>query len=166
MKGIDHEGMPEHGCSGCTKPQIFGTSPFAPTGFEASSTMCTRWFWDPELSTIYLHPQIQIPNAFPVIWLTIYFSTLWKKAPKDGKMLRWILDAKKLIECKMNIRKMQQIGNTIQMKWNSVHSAMQCSGVLANVLCAFSKQNRTFSSFGLNAFSRSIDFHLVYRVHT
>ena len=25
-----------HGCSGCTNPQIFGTSPFAPADFEAS----------------------------------------------------------------------------------------------------------------------------------
>ena len=38
---------------------------FAPTDFEASSTMCTRWFWDPELSRMHLHPQVQIPNAFP-----------------------------------------------------------------------------------------------------
>ena len=39
-------------------------------------TFCTRWFWgfyyyvhlllwDPELSRMHLHPQIQIPNAFP-----------------------------------------------------------------------------------------------------
>ena len=27
--------------------------------------MCTRWFWDPELSRMHMHPQIQIPNAFP-----------------------------------------------------------------------------------------------------
>ena len=40
------------GCSGCTNPQIFGPSPFAPADFEAFSTMCTRWFWDPELSFI------------------------------------------------------------------------------------------------------------------
>ena len=33
-------------------------SPFAPADFEASSTMCTRWFWDPELSRMHLHPQI------------------------------------------------------------------------------------------------------------
>ena len=26
--------------------------------------MCTRWFWDPELSRMHLHLQIQIPNAF------------------------------------------------------------------------------------------------------
>ena len=45
-------------------PQIFGTSPFASADFEASSTMCTRWFWVPELSRMHLHPQIQIPNAF------------------------------------------------------------------------------------------------------
>ena len=36
--------MPQWGCSGCTNPQIFGTSPFAPADFEASSTMCTRCF--------------------------------------------------------------------------------------------------------------------------
>ena len=36
--------MRQHGCSGCTNPQIFGTSPFAPNDFEASSTMCTRCF--------------------------------------------------------------------------------------------------------------------------
>ena len=34
------------GCSGCTNPQTFSTSPFAPADFKASSTMCTRWFWD------------------------------------------------------------------------------------------------------------------------
>ena len=34
--------------------------------FEASSTKCTRWFWDPELSRMHLQPQIQIPSAFPV----------------------------------------------------------------------------------------------------
>ena len=39
-------------------------------------TFYTRWFWgfyyyvhplfwDPELSRMHLHPQIQIPNAFP-----------------------------------------------------------------------------------------------------
>merc|ERR1712051_1083421 len=33
-----------HGCSGCTNPQIFGISPFAPADFEASSTMCTCCF--------------------------------------------------------------------------------------------------------------------------
>ena len=38
------QGMRWHGCSGCTNPQIFGTSPFAPADFEASSTMCTRCF--------------------------------------------------------------------------------------------------------------------------
>ena len=36
--------MRQNGCSGCTNPQIFGTSPFAPPDFEASSTMCTRCF--------------------------------------------------------------------------------------------------------------------------
>ena len=35
------QGMRYHECSGCTNPQIFGTSPFAPANFEASSTMCT-----------------------------------------------------------------------------------------------------------------------------
>ena len=34
----------ESGCSRCTNPQIFGTSPFAPADFEASSTMCTCCF--------------------------------------------------------------------------------------------------------------------------
>ena len=29
---------------GCMSPQVFGTSPFAPADFEASSTMCTRCF--------------------------------------------------------------------------------------------------------------------------
>ena len=43
-----------------TNPQIFGTSPFAPADFEA---------WDPELSRMHLHPQIQIPNAFPAYLL-------------------------------------------------------------------------------------------------
>ena len=38
------QGMCKHGCSGCMNPQIFGTSPFAPADFEASSTMCTRCF--------------------------------------------------------------------------------------------------------------------------
>ena len=41
-----------HGCNECRHPQIFGTSPFAPADFEAFSTMCTRWFWGPELSFI------------------------------------------------------------------------------------------------------------------
>ena len=36
------QGMQQHGCSGCT--QIFGTSPFAPTDFEASSTIYQYWF--------------------------------------------------------------------------------------------------------------------------
>ena len=39
-----HQAMHQHGCSGCTNPQIFGISPFAPADFEASSTMCTRCF--------------------------------------------------------------------------------------------------------------------------
>ena len=38
------QGMRQSGCSGCTNPQIFGTSPFAPADFEASSTMCIRCF--------------------------------------------------------------------------------------------------------------------------
>ena len=38
------QGMRQHGCSGCTHPQIFGTSPFVPADFEASSTMCTCCF--------------------------------------------------------------------------------------------------------------------------
>ena len=57
-------------------PQIFGTSPFAPADFEASSTMCTGWFWDPELSRMHLHPQIQIPNAFRE-----WFLANWEKIP-------------------------------------------------------------------------------------
>ena len=32
------QGMHQHGCSGCTNPQIFGTSPFALADFEAFST--------------------------------------------------------------------------------------------------------------------------------
>ena len=36
--------MRQHECSGCTNPQIIGTSPFAPADFKASSTMCTRCF--------------------------------------------------------------------------------------------------------------------------
>ena len=36
--------MSQNGCSGCTNPQIFGTLPFAPADFEASSTMCTCCF--------------------------------------------------------------------------------------------------------------------------
>ena len=55
------QGMRQSGCSGCTSPQIFGTSPFAPADFEASSTMCTRCFE----TRMHLHPQVQIPNAFP-----------------------------------------------------------------------------------------------------
>ena len=43
-KEVVYKGMRQHGCSGCTNPQIFGTSPFAATDFEASSTMCTRCF--------------------------------------------------------------------------------------------------------------------------
>ena len=35
--------MRQHGC-GCTNQQIFGTPPFAPAVFEASSTMCNRCF--------------------------------------------------------------------------------------------------------------------------
>ena len=51
-------------------PQIFGISPFAPADFQASSaTYVHLLFWDPELSRMHLHPQIQIPNAFPVIWV-------------------------------------------------------------------------------------------------
>ena len=46
--------------------QIFGTSPFAPADFEASSKYYVHpLFWDPELSRVHMHPQIQIPNAFP-----------------------------------------------------------------------------------------------------
>ena len=44
-----------HGSSGCTNPQIFGTSPFAPADFEAQSSRLQN----------RLHPQIQIPNACP-----------------------------------------------------------------------------------------------------
>ena len=44
------QGMHFHGCSGCTNPQIFGTSPFAPDDFEAQSSVLK---------------QIQIPNACP-----------------------------------------------------------------------------------------------------
>ena len=36
------QGMCQHGCSECTNPQIFWTSPFALADFEAFSTMCTR----------------------------------------------------------------------------------------------------------------------------
>ena len=36
------QGMRQHGCSGCTNPQIFGISPFALADFETSSTMCAR----------------------------------------------------------------------------------------------------------------------------
>ena len=32
------------GAAGARTPQIFGTSPFAPADFEASSTICTRCF--------------------------------------------------------------------------------------------------------------------------
>ena len=58
--------MCQHGCSGCTNPQIFGTSPFAPADFEDSSTMCTRCF-DTQSSLVEVHkyPQIQNPTAFP-----------------------------------------------------------------------------------------------------
>ena len=35
------QGMRQHGCSGGTHPEIFGTSPFAPADFEAFSTICT-----------------------------------------------------------------------------------------------------------------------------
>ena len=38
-KRFGTQGM--HGCSGCTNPQIFGTSPFAPANFEDFSIMCT-----------------------------------------------------------------------------------------------------------------------------
>ena len=41
---LSRQGMRQSGCSGFTNPQIFGTSPFAPADFEASSTMCTRCF--------------------------------------------------------------------------------------------------------------------------
>ena len=50
---------------GLDHTQGMRTSPFAPADFEASSTMCTRCFETPELSRMHLHPQIQIPNAFP-----------------------------------------------------------------------------------------------------
>ena len=38
------QGMRQSRCSGCTNLQNFGTSPFPPADFEASSTMCTRCF--------------------------------------------------------------------------------------------------------------------------
>ena len=34
--------------------------------------LCAPAVWDPELSRMHLHPQIQAPNAFPEIW--------WKKS--------------------------------------------------------------------------------------
>ena len=51
-------------------------------------TFCTRWFWgfyyyvhplfwDPELSRMHLHPQIQIPNAFPA-FVIIYMYKIHK----------------------------------------------------------------------------------------
>ena len=43
-KNYTTQGMRQHGCSGCTNPQIFGISPYAPADFEASSAMCTRCF--------------------------------------------------------------------------------------------------------------------------
>ena len=33
-------------------------------------------FWDPELSRMHLHPQIQIPNAFPVALFRAYLDTI------------------------------------------------------------------------------------------
>jgi hypothetical protein len=51
------QGMRLHGCSGCKNSQIFGSSPFAPADFEASSTMCTRCF---ERALQGEHLQLQI----------------------------------------------------------------------------------------------------------
>ena len=34
-------------------------------------------FWDPELSRMHLHPQIQIPNTFPAIIFTGYWESEW-----------------------------------------------------------------------------------------
>ena len=52
----DNQGMRQHGCSGCTNPQIFGASHFTPVDFEAFSTNV-----QPLLFQNRLHPQIQIP---------------------------------------------------------------------------------------------------------
>ena len=62
-----HQEMHQHGCSGCTTLQNFGTSPFAPAEFEVFSTIETCRF-EAQSSLLYnrLHPQIQIPNACPV----------------------------------------------------------------------------------------------------
>ena len=52
-----------HGCSGCTNPQIFRTSPLVPADFEAFRPI------DFEVQSYLLqsrlHPQIQISNACP-----------------------------------------------------------------------------------------------------
>ena len=48
------QGMRQHRCSECTNPQIYGTSPFAPSDFEAQSSLLQD----------RLHPHIQIPNAY------------------------------------------------------------------------------------------------------
>ena len=44
-----HQAMHQHGCSGCTNPQIFGISPFAPADFEAFST--------PNVNPLILRPR-------------------------------------------------------------------------------------------------------------
>ena len=66
------------GVEGARTRRALGHHLLHPLFFEAFSIECTRWFWGPDLSSIELHPKIQIPNECPGIW------HVWIKSDRLG----------------------------------------------------------------------------------
>ena len=66
--------------TGALHPQIFGTSHFTPADFEAFSTMCTLWFWGPELAFIEQNAPAD-PNSWQV------FDFFWPPYPLSWHVL-------------------------------------------------------------------------------